>query len=759
MPTDDWERVDELFAEALAVDVTKRELFLRERCGDDAMLFDRVSRLLRDHGRASPKFLEGPPLLDGIRGLPRASGPDPLIGRTIDAYTIREVIARGGMGTVYLAAQGSPRRDVALKTLSASLWSQSAERRFEFESQILARLQHPNIAQVYVAGTHRLETGATLHYFAMEYVPNARTITEYANEQQLDIRQRLELFVLACEAVQYGHQKGVIHRDLKPGNILVGREFVAANVPVGRRPAGTPDPTIKVIDFGVARCADSDVALTTMHTDTGQLIGTLAYMSPEQCDADPLGLDVRSDVYSLGVVLYELICGRLPYEVSKTNVYAATQAIKQSQPARPSTVIESVGVLARRSRQDLETIILKALEKDRARRYQNAADLAEDIRRFLRREPIAARPPTVWTRALRWVIGHPVRATIAACAGIAAITLSTTALAVYLINMRPHRIVLNPDCSTARLVTWYERPLHEWRGGAEASVKFGELITQPPQFGGRRLALIGFGEGENEFRNKLCAFDVDGDPGRPVWTKEIDVESEAPPSVVNSGRMNWGFHPAHALIADVFTESPGDEVVVVFSHPWSYRAIRVYGLDGKLLSQIWQRGGIGHPRWLRNPGLLILVTGDENEKLNGVRFSPLVMAIRLRPDPSNKRDPRESALGVGVKPEWYFYVHPPPTEEYDYTCEMEDMRTNVTLDDSHIGLRFVFSIENSVDAEADFRIMFDATGQEVAGSRRAGDTYIRHTELPNPEVFRLSKDPPSQADWPGKRATTTAPAS
>jgi tetratricopeptide (TPR) repeat protein/tRNA A-37 threonylcarbamoyl transferase component Bud32 len=296
----------------------------------------------------------------------------------IGGFRIKRAIGSGGMGTVYLAQQEHPRRVVALKVMRAGIASASATRRFEYESQILARLRHPNIAQVYEAGRHVGESGELL-FFAMEYISNAKAVIDYAHEKKLGLRDRLRLFVKVCDAVHHGHQKGVIHRDLKPANILVD---------------STGEP--KIIDFGVARSTDSDMAVTTLQTDIGQLIGTLQYMSPEQCDADPHDLDTRSDIYALGVVLYELLCGRLPYDVTHIAVYEAARVIKEQSPARPSTINRTL-------RGDLETITLKALEKERDRRYQSAADFREDIEHYLNYEAITAAPPSVAYRVRKFV--------------------------------------------------------------------------------------------------------------------------------------------------------------------------------------------------------------------------------------------------------------------------------------------------------------------------------------------------------------------
>ena len=306
-----------------------------------------------------------------------APGPQRSAGSTgheaperIGRYRIKRVIASGGMGTVYEAMQEQPRRVVALKLMRAGMTSRSALRRFDYEAQILARLRHPGIAQVYEAGTHG-EGSSAVPFFAMEYVPGARTLTEFAESKKLSVNERLALFAAVCDAVHHGHQKGVIHRDLKPGNILVDSSGL-----------------VKVIDFGVARATDSDMAVTTLQTDVGQLVGTVQYMSPEQVVADPHDLDTRSDVYALGVVMYELLTGKLPYDISHKAVFEATRVIREQAPTRMSTAELPM-------RGDVETICFKAMEKDRERRYQSALDLAQDIRRFLNHEPIAARPPSL----------------------------------------------------------------------------------------------------------------------------------------------------------------------------------------------------------------------------------------------------------------------------------------------------------------------------------------------------------------------------
>ena len=286
------------------------------------------------------------------------------IPEAIGRYRILRVIGEGGMGVVYEAEQDQPRRHVALKVIRPGLASAQILRRFDRESQALARLHHVGIAQIYEAGS-----AETSHepqpYFAMEFI-HGTPLRQYVDSKHLGTNERLEIMAKICEAVEHAHQNGIIHRDLKPGNILVDE-------------TGQP----KILDFGVARLTDCD-AQVTKQTDLGQLVGTLAYMSPEQVLGDTGQLDSRSDVYALGVILYELLAQRLPYEISD-KLYEAVRTIREEDPKRLSSI-------SRTFRGDVETIVSKALEKDKARRYTSAAAMEGDIRKYLADEPITARP-------------------------------------------------------------------------------------------------------------------------------------------------------------------------------------------------------------------------------------------------------------------------------------------------------------------------------------------------------------------------------
>ena len=340
--------------------------------------------------RASPRasadhdFLKSPLVRGAETTAPHdaseSSGREPAPPLRIGRYRIVGRRGEGGMGTVYEAEQDNPRRTVALKVIRSGLVSLELVKRFKHEAQILAHLRHPGIALVYEAGMS--EDGRP--FLAMELI-RGMPLDEYAQSRRLDASGRLELMARICEAVQHAHDKGVVHRDLKPGNILVEE-------------SGQP----KVLDFGVAHVTDPDLQMTSSHTRTGQLLGTLSYMSPEQLAAKPGGLDGRSDVYTLGVILFELLADRMPYLLDQLPMHEIARTIERQEPTRLSSI-------DRRYRGDVEVIAAKALEKDKARRYASAGDLASDIRRHLRGEAIHARQVSNAERSWRWARTQPDR--------------------------------------------------------------------------------------------------------------------------------------------------------------------------------------------------------------------------------------------------------------------------------------------------------------------------------------------------------------
>lgn len=395
-------RAETIFYHSFERSGAERQAYLDKECGDDAQLRAQVDALLGADAQ-SDSFLQSP--LEKEYG--RRSGEtsqDPLVGQRVGPFHVQRRIAAGGMGVVYVAIQTKPQRKVALKVMHAGAFSTSALRRFEQEEEVLARLRHANIAQIYDAGTHNTAVGP-VPYFAMEYLEGAKSITAYSDDNDLSHRQKLRLFLLICDAVQHGHQRGIIHRDLKPANILV----VDPGVP-------------KVIDFGVARLVDSDKSAATMHSKSGQLIGTLRYMSPEQSLGDATEIDTRSDVYALGVVLYELLTGQLPYDMTTLSPFDIPRIIREVQAGRMVTIDPSL-------KGDLEVITLKALEKDRDRRYQSVSDFARDLQHFLKNEAIEAKRDRPWY-VLRKAISRHKSAVLVACFIVLLVTGSTIALAI-----------------------------------------------------------------------------------------------------------------------------------------------------------------------------------------------------------------------------------------------------------------------------------------------------------------------------------------
>jgi serine/threonine protein kinase/tetratricopeptide (TPR) repeat protein len=393
----DSQRAKSLFLAAVDRPVEERAAFLDEACADEPELRRRVQQLLEAHDR--PDSLPEAPLdvapprdshpEVGRSGDGRAEGPGTVIG----PYKLLQQIGEGGMGTVYLAEQSQPvRRLVALKIIKPGMDSRQVIARFEAERQALALMDHPNIAKVLDGGT--TESGRP--YFVMELVKGV-PITKYSDERRLTPRERLELFVPVCQAVQHAHQKGLIHRDLKPSNVLVCLYD------------GKPVP--KVIDFGVAKATGQRLTDRTMFTEIGQVVGTLEYMSPEQAELNQLDIDTRSDIYSLGVLLYELLTGSTPLDRKRLKTGAILEmlrVIREEEPPKPSTrlsesreTLPSISAqrqtepakLTRLVRGELDWIVMKALEKDRNRRYETAIGFALDVQRYLADEPVLACPP------------------------------------------------------------------------------------------------------------------------------------------------------------------------------------------------------------------------------------------------------------------------------------------------------------------------------------------------------------------------------
>jgi eukaryotic-like serine/threonine-protein kinase len=462
---------ESIFAEALEQATPEaRSAYLDAACGNNAALRRRVENLLQSHAGAA-SFLQSP-VVETLDPAPRERPGD-----VIGPYKLLQQIGEGGMGIVYMAEQESPvRRRVALKIIKPGMDSRQVIARFEAERQALAMMDHQNIAKVLDAGTTEgaadRETGvkgrtaATERfgrpYFVMELVHGV-PITKFCDDSRLTLRQRLELFVPVCQAIQHAHQKGVIHRDIKPSNVLVTMY--------------DDKPVPKVIDFGVAKAIEQRLTEKTLFTQYGTLVGTFEYMSPEQAEMNAFGVDTRSDVYSLGVLLYELLTGTTPLErpkIREAALHEVVRLIKEEEPPRPSVRLSTSGELPKIAaacraepsrlsqlvRGELDWIVMKCLEKDRTRRYETVNGLSRDVQRFLADEPVEACPPSLTYRTRKFARKHRgLLTTAAAFVALLAIGLMVTAvLAVWALDA--------------------ERKAQAARGDAEASLARERIARQ-----------------------------------------------------------------------------------------------------------------------------------------------------------------------------------------------------------------------------------------------------------------------------------------
>lgn len=493
MTPERWQQVRDVVEDALELEPGERSAFLNQACQSDQSLRQEVEALLDSDPDVASNFLQSEPLTDGLLATLHgivSSGTLQSGQIFAERFQLIRKLGEGGMGQVWLAEQTSPvRRQVALKLIRAGMYDESVVQRFQSERQALAIMEHPAIAKVFDAGT----TPQGQPYFVMEYVPGL-PITEYCDEKKLTIGKRLELFIQACEGVQHAHQKAIIHRDLKPANILV--------VEVD----GKPVP--RIIDFGLAKASTSKVEGQTVFTQLGHFVGTPGYMSPEQADPNVKDVDTRTDVYSLGVVLYVLLAGSEPFDGKpgwKQPLDELIRRLREEEPPSPSDKVSSdrdtssAAAEARGTepkqlvsllRGDLDWITMKALEKDRARRYGTTSGLAADIRQYLNHEAIVARPASTGYRLQKYVRRH--RISVAVAAGLVMLLAAFSVLqAVQLLRITRERDRANRERDRATRITDFMTDMFKVSDPNEArgnSVTAREILDKASSDMGKGLA-------------------------------------------------------------------------------------------------------------------------------------------------------------------------------------------------------------------------------------------------------------------------------
>jgi hypothetical protein len=725
-------KVADAAAAALAAPLQDRDAVVRDRCAGDPRVEAEVLSLLRHVPLAeqAPFLHTAVPLgfapgEDGTGVDGTGDGPQlPLSchlkpGDLLGQYELVRIIGEGTYGLVFLARHRPISRHVAIKVLRTCLDSAAILARFSAERETLARMDHPNVARIYDAGA----TADGLPYFVMEHVDGG-PITSACDQRRLGLRDRLELLVQACDGVQHAHQRGIIHRDLKPGNILVRWD--------GDR------PVVKVIDFGVAKALHGAPADDVVRTQQGELVGTLRYMSPEQCAGDPGAVDVRSDVYGLGAVLYELLCGRPPHDLAGLPPLEAARRIVQLDPPAPRSIVPGIS-------RPVETIILKALARDPERRFQSAADLAADLRRFLGGEPISALPPSWLSRLARLARRHKLAAAVIAALLVSLLILLSTTAGIAWLALRPDHIVIAKGQRFVELRSRAGHRLHLWDSGVDHGIWFAQMLERNPAIGRGNIVVVAYSRAtvDPSVAGHVVAYRADR-PQVALWSS-ADTVLAMPPGYVD--RRTAHLDVSLVRVADVLPSAPGMEVVVVQElWPFSPNVVRVFDLAGRLRYQVWHEGGILDLAWLPGAGRLVLcgVNGEHRWDERGVsapslNYPMVVMAVEPRDGHTSDSWIVLNGRRMDETLRWYRWIGPandnlarlaPIGVRFSRPGDGFDRTRSVELT--------VLGRSMGTNVEAGFTLVLDVDGSER--HRWTGDGYKMGQStgaLPSVEVYRL----------------------
>ncbi len=653
---------------------------------------------------------------------------------SLPQFRLIEQIGAGGGGVVYRAVrEGGSDRMLAVKLLARHVVNGPQVQRAWRELAILSQLRLPAVPRVIDYGTHEGRL-----YIATEYIDGLR-LDDYCKRgaqapdaggppgplcagpspPPLSVRARVELLVGVAEAVHALHERGVVHRDLKPGNILIDS-------------AGQP----AIIDLGIASLL-ADSPLETLTSD-GQPIGTPAFMSPEQARGDRAAISTRSDVYSLGATAFLVLTGHTPHDMQAT-IHEAIRRVAQ-EPARDART------LAPTLPRPLSAVLGKALAREPGQRYASAAEFGADLRRWLEGRAVEAANASGWDRSLRWLAGRPVAATTAACVTIAVAVISASFVTTWWLNSRPAQVTLSEDGLTATVMSASGRVIKAWHAAPGARIRCARIVERPPELGGGPvlLTVVRNDPPDPATDDQLCVWDL-RDLRSPLWTTPSSA-----PDIQRPLPDRWeqdSFEVSVVTVADVFPDLPGPEIVTVHADTRSARCLRVYSLQGgQPLFEAWHDGGIESIYWMSGLGLIVCVGDSAEYSLAELGYVPhqnhnpkVLFAVRPVRGRLDGWTTGKDVLQQGqATPGWYRWIAPiRAADDFEFKLAAPHRRD---LRSGHVMLTLT-----TVNGRAEVSFLIDAAGRLEPGSESPGDWYPEDPRRLGPGEFELREAPPLPA--------------